>query len=247
MNKIPAWAIFLIGAIIAILFLRFCTKVFDKKQTLIDTTSIQKQHIYDSLKSAARENALIDSAKKIRGRLDSVTARLKSTDAKINTIVAANKKLIAKANWGYFKDTSASLVPAEFVNDCKDCLSQLQTSNDAIDKLRYEHDQITTLYLSQAQIDSIQLEECQQQKQKLNKQYNDIAMAINLNSKLFEPKRKLKIGIAGRLSDLFLPNGIGPVVMYEDKKDRNFGFRPIYGNGKPQYIIDVLVPFSLKK
>lgn len=241
---IPWWAQLLMGAIVAIIFLRFCDGKKDNTLQKI-AAAIQKQHLEDSIKYSKREKELKDSAHVIRQQLAANKLLLTNKDTELANTLAQNKVLIKKYNqqWhGMPVDTSATLVPAAFVNDCKDCFTQLEKTTDQAEQYKYQADQMQVLWMSQAAIDSARIMECDSARLRANKSYNDLRMAVEINTRSLEPRRKLKVGIAGRFDNQFLPSGVGPGIMYEDKKDRSFGFRPIYGNQQPAYILDVHVP-----
>lgn len=247
MNKfaIPWWVLIILGVSIAFIYFKFCAK-----HTIQDNSiaSVYKQHIDDSIAHVQKERQLIDSANKISSKLDSVNSLLAASNHSLQNIIIQNRKLVYKyKNQNRISDTGTILVPPDFVDDCKDCFTQLEKTTDSIDQYRYQANQMQVLYISQTQIDSQQIAECQAQKLRINKDYNTLRMAIEVNSKSLEPRRKLKIGIAGSFNNKLMPNGIGPGLMYEDKKDRNFGFKPIFGTGEPLYIVDIFVPFSLRK
>jgi hypothetical protein len=247
-KTIPPWVLILLGAIAVLLFLKFCFKNESIPPPNLD--AIKKQHNLDSIEFEETKKKWQSERNDLTAQVQELNIKNESTTNHLNKILSDNKRLIDKFYSKPIpgKDSSGqTIVPNEFIDDCKDCFTQIAATSDTVEKYKSEAEGLRVLYVSAASIDSARIAELEKEKLKLNKDYNDIRIAAEVNAKYLEPRRKLKVGIAGMLNNKFLPNGIGPSFMYQDKKDRNIGYRPLFGNGEPMHIIDILVPFKWSK
>lgn len=241
----PTWVLLAIGICLVVLLIKVCS---GNKTTSIDIRTLQAQHLRDSIAALQKEHAYQDTIAKIKQQIAVKNDSIKISSKRIDDLIAENKVLIQKRKntnapaSNYPVDTSATLVPAEFINDSEDCFTNLEKTNQAIEGYKQQVEVVQALYIDQAKIDSAQIADLQAQKIKLNKDYNDMRMAAEANAKAFAPKRSLKFGLAGQLNSLFLPNGIGPGVMYEDRKGRTVDAKAIYGSLQPTYVISVHAP-----
>lgn len=242
-SNAPWWVYVLIGGIAVFILFKFCGRSKNDRNAII--ANLENKHMQDSVKMAADsieyQNNIYNIKKQITFKSDTINA----LGMQLNNIIKENRQLIYKyKNNDYIKnvDPSAVLMPQEFVEDCKDCFAQLEKTTDSVEEYKHESDMIKILWITQANLDSARIEKLEHEKLRLNKDYNDMRAAAEINTKTLTSKRKLKIGIAGMLNDKFLPNAIGPGLIYEDKKDRDFGFKPMFGKDGQRYIIDVHVP-----
>jgi len=244
---IPTWAQIAIVCIIILVCVKFCPSKPKPQDAQI--AALKLQHEIDSVQALIRATLYADTIAAIKKDKERAFMQYQHATTDLNKTLAENKRLINKyqtTNYNQIVDSSAVLMPAEFVNDCKDCFTRLEITTDSIEYFKYQADAIQTLYISQSSIDSARIMELEKQKIKLNKDYNDMRMAAEVQAKALQPTRKIKTGIAARLNDKFLPNGVGPGLMYEDKKDRDFAVKALFGNGPPSYVVDVYVPFTFK-
>lgn len=245
MNIKPLPALIEISIVVLVvacfLAIRFCNKPAVSTSSTI--AEIQQRHLADSTRAALREQQLIDSAGKIGAQVHALADSMQRREDDLQAVIEANKKLIANYKTAtYAVDTSATLVPADFINDCKDCFTKLEATTSAVEAYKNQANALQSLYIQQAVIDSAIIAELQAQKLKLNQDYNDMRIAAEVNARALTPKRQIKIGLAGQLSNVFLPNAVGPGIMYEDRKGRSIDAKAMFGNLQPTYVISVHAP-----
>lgn len=241
---IPIWAV-AVAIIATIVLMKFCNG--GKPVKKIDTAVIEKQHIEDSIamdRERIRHQNEVDSLKSVfqQKEFDYIIASMR-----IDNVVQENKSLIAKHKARPPVNVGAGIttVPQEFIDDCEGCFTQLIKTNDSAVAYKQEAEALRAVMAAQNEADSQRIAQLEQDKLRLNKHYNDMRIAAEVNAKYLEPRRKVKTGLAGTFSDSFLPNGVGVGLMYEDKKDRNFGVEALFGNRPPLYVARVYVPFTL--
>lgn len=242
----PLWVILTIIAICIFVVIKFCPT--NKPLRDNQLAALQQQHVADSIEALRRSNIYADTIAAIKKEKDRLNAQYRQDTTNLRKIISENKKLIFKyKSTSYLPvDSSAVLMPHEFVDDCKDCFHRLELTTDSISYYKYHADAMQALYISQSAIDSAHIEELTKEKIQLNKNYNDARMAAEAfyGYTNISPKWQIKTGISARLNDKFLPNGIGPGLMYEDKKDRNIAIKAVFGSGPASYNVDVFVPFK---
>ncbi len=246
---IPGWV--QIAALAAIILL--VVKLCHKETKTVDTSAIQARHIEDSLRLIEISRRLSDSAAAIKERARINDSVMVSKDRKLKDLFIENRRLDSLYTTKWISanfpshDTDQVIVPNEFIDDCQSCFDQLDKTTKEADGYRLSASAMQELYINQSSIDSQRIDELEKQKLRLNKDYNDMRIAVEVNTRSLLPRRKIKTGIAGMVNNKFLPNGIGPGLMYEDKKDRNYSIKALFGSGQPLYVVDIFVPFSLIK
>jgi hypothetical protein len=244
---LPTWAQLAILGVIILLVIKFCPTKPKPQDAQI--AALEAQHSMDSVEALIRATLYADTLAKLKKEKERALMQYEHASSDLNKTISLNRELIKKHNatdYSRIVDTSAVLMPCEFVNDCKDCFDRLEKTTDSVEFYRFAADQTQVLFISQASIDSARIDQLEKEKLKLNQQYNDMRISAEVNARSMESTWKIKTGIAGRLNDKFLPNGVGPGIMYEDKKGRDFSVKALFGSGPASYIIDVFVPFSFK-
>lgn len=211
---------------------------------------LEQRHIEDSIKFKRTVDEYNRALFKIAKQRDSISFIHETTTKSLIDIIKQDRAIIAKyeASKKPAKDASGqTVVPNEFIDDCKNCFTQLSATADTIEKFKSESAALEQLHVAQMQADSMHISELEAQKLSINKDYNNMGMAAAAWAKAAEPRRKIKIGIGAILNNKFLPNAVGPAFMYQDKKDRNIEYQPMFGNGEPMHVITVLVPFNWRR
>jgi len=132
----------------------------------------------------------------------------------------------------------AMLVPNEYVDQCEACFAQQQQYIRQNKQLIFERDSYDSLLKMQNGIDLKRIWELEKQDMKL-------AQIIS-NTRKEENTRKVKISVAGQLNNLFIPNGGGPGLIYEDKKFNEFGTTVMFTGKGNIYIFHIAKTISLK-
>lgn len=243
---IPMWAIIVVSIIITILFMKFCTN--NNPPAKVDVRPIEQLHAEDSIRMANEARAYKRERDSFARSLAELKQKQETTYNSLTSVIAQNKQLIKNRIKTDFDSSlkGATVVPQEFIDDCEGCFTQLAKTNDSAIAYQQEANALRAVLEAQNQADSQRIAQLEADKLKLNKSYNDMRIAAEVNAKHLEPRRKVKTGLIGTFGNSFLPTGVGVGLMYEDKKDRNFGLEATFGNRPPAYEAFMYVPFTLR-
>lgn len=244
-SPIPMWAVIAASIIITLLFIKFCT---NNKSEKIDVKPVKQTHADDSVR-------MVEEAKKYKQQADENLRRAQEAEQKyekasssLASMVEENKRLLNNRKPVVAVQTGDGIttVPQEFIDDCEGCFTQLAKTNDSAIAYQQEAQALRAVMEAQNTADSQRIVQLEADKLRLNKSYNDMRIAAEVNAKYLEPRRKVKTGLIGTFGSSFLPTGVGVGLMYEDKKDRNFGLEATFGNRPPAYEAFMYVPFTLR-
>ena len=243
--SVPIWAV-VVAIVATIVLMKFCGG--SKNVEKIDTASIKKQHIEDSISLLKQREIYEQHADSLKRVAIYYEFQYTMASARMGNVISENQKLINKRNSPPFGqiDTTQVIVPQEFINDCEGCFAQLEKTNDSAIAYKQETEALHAVMQAQNEADSQRIAQLEAEKLRLNKDYNDMRIAAEVNAKYLEPRRKVKTGLIGTFGNSFLPTGVGVGLMYEDKKDRNFGLEATFGNRPPMYEAFMYVPFTLR-
>jgi hypothetical protein len=245
-KPVHIWAAVAAGIILAVMFIKFCT---NSGPVIKDgTTATVQQHDNDSITMAQQAQAYQQQVEALKRRAEQVEKKYAHADSSLRLIILQNKALIKARRSPQVAptDTSTTIVPQEFIDDCEGCFTQLAKTSDSATAYQQETHALRTLLHAQNAADSQRIVQLESDKLALNKGYNDMRLEAEADAKRLAPRRKVKTGLIGTFGNSLLPNGVGIGLMYEDKKDRNFGLEATFGNRPPAYEAFMYVPFSLK-
>lgn len=223
--------------IIPILTIKFCGK---PAITVGDIEKVQ----------AATKAAYEDSLEFVRGQMElqankteAQTVRMLDLEKSIDSLVSRHKATKTKVKV-YEQDTGFILAPHEYVDECEECFRTLATYKKENIQLRFERDSYDTLMRAQSNIHENRITQLEGEKLIFNKMYNDCVGARAADKNV---TRKLKLSAMGQLNDLFIPNGGGPGLIYEDKKFNEYGGHVIFTPQGKMYMIHIAKTISFKR
>lgn len=202
------------------------------------------------------DSAYADSLNFVRGLLElrenQIEARdliIDSLENKIDLLInkhEVTKKKIKPLDF-YNSDTGFVLAPNEYVTECEDCFNVLGEYKKQNVQLRFERDGYDSLMRQQSSLQESQILTLQSQRNGLtSKLIKSEARRINDSINAL-PSRKLKLSAMGMANDLFIPNGGGPGLIYEDKKSNEFGGHVIFTTRGKIYLFHIAKKISFKR
>jgi hypothetical protein len=210
--------------------------------------SLRKKNISDSIEWADKENdykiasqlqddqitiqLIVDSA--LRDSLDKVNHNIASLIARYKPI---------KPN----KDTSATMVPNEYIADCSECFGQLSNGRELVKRAYNQRDSLDQSYKSKINLQAKRINELGQQNKNLQATLTDAFEIAKKEEQKFAPRRILYFSPSILIWDGPLPRAIGAGFLYQDKQKRIVGAH-VYGSEiGTLYEANVALPLSFKR
>lgn len=239
-KNIISATVWIIGVIaLTFILIKFCTGN-NRQYTKTDIEVAQ----------AATKAAYQDSLEFVRGQLDlksnvveEQTVKVADLEKRIDSLTKRHQVTKTKVKV-YEQDTGFVLAPQEYVDECEECFHTLTAYKKENIQLRFERDGYDTLMRLQTGIAERRAEELEGEKLIFNKMYNDCMSARAPEKGV---TRKLKISAMGQLNDLFIPNGGGPGLIYEDKKFNEFGAHVVFTPQGKMYMLHIAKTISLRR
>ena len=214
----------------------------NKKYTQKDFDKIEKQY-RDSIEfiqgqldlQQEKANAQQDRVSDLEKDIDSLTGKHETTKKKL---IPYNEE----GNVSYIKniktDTSYTLAPSEYINECENCFALLGNYKKENIQLKFERDGYDSLMRQQASI---------QEKRINDLNWDNNKLRIKLSQSKCDTTWKIKLNFIGMFSDPFLPKGGGGGFIYEDKKFNDFGANVVFTNKGNIYIFNFAKTISLRR
>lgn len=239
-KNIISATVWIIGVIaLTFILIKFCTGN-NRQYTKTDIEVAQ----------AATKAAYQDSLEFVRGQLDlksnaveEQTVKVADLEKRIDSLTKRHQVTKTKVKV-YEQDTGFVLAPQEYIDECEECFHTLTAYKKENIQLRFERDGYDTLMRLQTGIAERRAEELEGEKLIFNKMYNDCMSARAPEKGV---TRKLKISAMGQLNDLFIPNGGGPGLIYEDKKFNEFGAHVVFTPQGKMYMLHIAKTISLRR
>lgn len=183
-----------------------------------------------------KEEQLIAANNKIlalNDKIDSITKKHATTKTKIKPAPIGDLII----------DTGFVLAPNEYVTECEDCFVTLNTYKKESDQLRFERDAYDSLLRQENRIHENRINEIANERDQFKKAFIECEFKYGTST----VTRKLKISAMGMLNDLFLPNGGGGGLIYEDKKFNEYGAHVLLTGRGNIYLLHVAKTISFKR
>lgn len=191
---------------------------------------------YDN--SLAYANGLLDLR---QNKLESTEARLLATS--IDYAFLKKKYENVQPDM----DTSVTLVPNMFINDCHDCFDSLDFKNQLIKLYVREVKDVDSAHRMKEELYTGRIGELTVERNTYRKNSEDAIIIAAKAQASAEPRRKvfLSLGIMGKKDYLLM--GVGAGGFYLDKKQRMFGLNAYGTNQGPLVTANLGLPLSFKK
>jgi len=207
----------------------------------------------DSMKSAFNVYKIItDSSKKQfqdlleveRGHSSLIEAQKAVTEMELDKLTKQNKDLIAKHRLAEYTDTSATLVPSEYINDCEGCFTKLETTTNLANKYKNDVNNLQSSWDKQTAIYQKRFKELDAEKLGFYNKISTLAKAQQESIDKLKPHGRLYLtwGVLWK----YWPTAAGAGLMYQNKRNLIIGATWYYGNQGTIIQTTINFPLSLK-
>lgn len=179
-----------------------------------------------------------------RGQKELAIAQKEKTEDQLDASDKQVKQLLEKYKYAKYTDTTAVIVPNEFVQNCSDCFGKLEQQNNLVNKYRSD---VKNLQLNNDK----QIDLYQQRFKELNAE--KLGFTNKITSLLQEQKKYTdKLQPHGRLYLSWgilwspWPVGAGGGFLYQNKRNLIYGLKGYYGTKGTTIETTINFPLSLR-
>jgi len=239
----------LIGALIMVVMLvRGCkeTRRVNQANELLQATkdSISNILIRSKAHSDSSKKAYEERIEFEQGQKELALAQKERTE---NDLSALNKQVAAiidKYKYSKYTDTNAVTVPNEYVANCHDCFTQLESQNSLFNKYKKNVNDLTSKWDQQDNIYKNRINELGAEKKLLSDSIGILNESQQKNIKQLEPHRKMYL--SGGVLWHPWPWGVGAGLLYKNKKDVIWGAKWYYSSQGQLIETTINFPLSLR-
>lgn len=247
-HPLVATALLITIIVLAFAMFRGCE---NEKSTSADNLKLRerlKRLENDSTQNAHEKEMFQETIKVQEGQLDISTNKIVSlsTDLdKANDRASAllKRHIPIEAN----PDTTATLVPNEYLDECQSCFNELEIGKTLISKFRAEKDNQEQQYKSLLGTKDNRIKSLELSNNRSESLYRSLLNDAKESQKRLEQRRMLYFKLGALAINQTFPNSAGTGLIYQDKMKRMFGvdiylspFGTIYG-------ANIAFPLSLKR
>lgn len=251
MIKISNWAIFamLVGiGLLIFALIKGCQQVKNNNNAhaslvnQVDSlTALNKQ---TEVKWALSDSAYRDTLQFERGQKALIEAQKERIENELTIVNLENVKLINKYKEAQYTDTTTTIAPKEFIDDCKDCFSRLEITNNLTLKYKKEINEWGLRFKRETEILENRIAGITKERNDYHSKVDSITVA--------QAKTVSKIQSHGRLYLSWgvllgpFPKYAGAGLMYQTKRNMIFGGTCYYGDKGYLIQANMHFPLSLK-
>lgn len=246
--QIPTWAklaLFILLGLLIISLMRGCSNERAAAATIIDYKNRINKYINDSIDNCANKANYFDTTEYLNGQLDlsnikilSLTENLDSADKRIATLLKKHVPVEPDP------DTSVTLVPNLYIEECSECFTELSNGQQLVKKTLAEKANQERLLNGKISSGSARIAYLEKYSAKLESDYKK---ELDSAKSVVEQRRILYFKVGAAAINQYFPNSIGPGLVYQDKKKRLFMGSVYASKYNPVFTIDLAFPLSLKK
>jgi hypothetical protein len=141
-------------------------------------------------------------------------------------------------------DTSVTLVPNEYIENCADCFGELENGKELVKKANAERDNLDQLYRSKINVQDTRIKGLEIEKGGLNKQYNTLKTRNDSLTSVVNPGGKLYLSWGVMWGPL--PRMAGAGLLYQNKRNVLWGAKWYYGAQGHMVETSINFPLSLR-
>lgn len=208
----------------------------------------------DSLISLVNANDVQrDSSKKLfqdslefeRGQYALLELQKERIEGEMSILSRDNERLIQKHKDERYTDTTATIVPREYLTDCEGCFSNLEKTNSLNNKYQNQMNQIQKSWVEQSSLLNNRIKDLE----KSNSIFSDNirSMANNQKEALDKLKPRGRLYLSWGVLWQGWPSAAGAGLMYQTPRNMIFGVIGYYGAGKTTIGTTINFPLSLRK
>lgn len=179
-----------------------------------------------------------------RGQNALIENQKEKIEADLEKALAENMELIAKHKLAQYTDTTATVVPAEYVYDCESCFTKLESTTTL--SLRYKSDlnSLQRNWEKQNQLYQNRFKQLEEEKLGFYNKINSLAKEGKDAAAELKPHGKLFLSWSVLWSPWPIAGGAG--LMYQTKYSFQYGAKIYYSNRGPIVETSMHFPLSLK-
>lgn len=234
--------------LLAILVFRGC------RQGKLDVAAKEKaQQIADSaIKTLSEYKILSDSSAKEfkdtldleRGQMALVVNQKERTEAELDKILLENVKLTEKHKLAQYTDTTATIVPAEYLQDCESCFTKLENTTNLSLRYRGDLNALQDKQDKQNQLYQNRFKQLEQEKLGFFNKINSLAKEGKEAADKLKPHGKLYLSWGVLWSRWPIAGGAG--LMYQTKYSFQYGAKVYYSDRGTIVETSMHFPLSIK-
>lgn len=247
-NKLLTYGVLVLIGILLIAAIRGCQKANQAISAQDKAVSFG-----DSIKAAFNIYKVItdssskrfeDSLEFERGQRALANEQRLRTEAQLQDITKENRALIEKHKLAKYTDTSAVLVPGEYLTDCEGCFTKLETTTALANKYKGDVNNLQSQWEKQNQLYQKRFKELDQEKLGFYNKINTLAKAQQEAVDKLKPHGRLYLtwGVLWH----YLPTAAGAGLMYQNKRNLIWGITCYYGQNGTTIETNIHFPLSLK-
>jgi len=247
----PAFATIFLAAIIILLFtlIRGCNNSRQalalNKELQIKNDSLAAQVIIKKTENLKNKKEYDIQLEVVNGQVEIKDNQLARTETELD---AANKRInVLLANHRDIKpsaDTSITVVPNAYIEECSGCFNELQNGQQLVKKYRSDMDQLKLSYLNKDKLQTNRINQQEQEKSRLSKTLQDCIEISKKAQSALAPKGQLYFSWGVLWAPLPKMAGIG--LMYQSKRKLQYGAKGYWGVYGTMIETQMNLPLSLR-
>lgn len=202
----------------------------------------------DSMVAAQHEKDYADSLQFVNGELSLEIVKRVATEEKL--LATTNNAAFWKQKYQSVQpdmDTSVTLTPNEFIQDCHECFDDLEQKDRLIKSYVQQVKSVDSTHKVKEKIQENRIKELASERNTFQQNAEDAILIAAKAQKLSERRRKgfISLGLMGEKEHFIM--GIGAGGFYMDKRERVFGGN-LYGTNRGPYVTaNIMMPLSFRR
>lgn len=198
----------------------------------------------EKLKSDSIAKDFQDSLDFERGQKELISAQKERAENELDVMNKQVNDLLEKHKLAKYTDTTAVLVPNEYLNDCENCFTKLEDQNNLVNRYRNDINKLQDNWDKQTQLYQKRFKELDQEKLGFYNKIQTLAQAQQKELDKLKPHGRLYLswGIIWKP----LPWAAGAGLMYQNKYNLIWGAKWYYGSQGHMIETTINFPLSLK-
>lgn len=247
-NPIVATIIIAVALILLFALFKGC------KQNKIEVAAKEKaEHIADSALKIVKEfktqsdssaRSFQDTIEFERGQKELITNQKAATEADLDRALADNQVLIGKHNLADYTDTSTIIVPSEYVMDCENCFTRLDSTTKIAYKYKNDFNKLQGKWEGLNTINENRFKQLEAEKLGFYNKINSLTKQQKDAVDKLQPHGRLYLSWGVLWSPWPMAAGAG--LMYQTRYNFQYGAKVYYGNHGTMVETSMHFPLSIK-
>ena len=224
------------------------------KQNKIEVTARQKaEQLVDSTLSVLKtfkantDSTTVDFQVKnelLMGQIELVKSQKDRAEAALEDQIIINNTLIDKHKMAKYADTTATLVPAEYLADCEGCFTNLEKTNKEANKYKSDVNVLQDKLKNQDGLYQNRFKQLEEEKLGFYNKINSLAQQQKEVADKLKPHSRLYVSWSVLWHSW--PMAAGGGIMYQTKSSFQYGLTVYYGNTGTIFATSMHFPLSIK-